>query len=185
MKALVLFNLFIVTLMVSAAPVLAQNSSLTTTQESIREPRLSDLGLKLNPQLGVSSFTYSESKTAQTKLSGGATVELGQASRKLETGLLLVQLPDSSMLTIPMMAKLRVLSLPTQNWYGKFGFLPGFEISDSRSQKNPIEILGAIGAGGRLAFNKRADLVVEATYNRGMMEHLSGFLVTAGMSFGL
>ena len=163
--------------------------------DEVREPRLSDLGMKLNPQLGVSSFEYSGKNAgeAKQKLSGGATVEFGGAPRKLETGLLAVQTQGSTMLTLPMMAKIRVFSMRAQSWYGKFGFSPAFELSSSRNDTNKIDILGAIGAGGRLTATKTSDFIIEATYNRGMLDGLrgsgenfnQGFLVMAGMSFNI
>lgn len=163
--------------------------------EEVREPRLSDLGMKLNPQLGVSSFEYSGKNAgeAKQKLSGGVTVEFGASQRKLETGLVVLQTQGSTLLTLPMMAKLRVLSMRAQSWYGKFGFMPAFEISSSRKDTNNIDVLGSIGAGGRLMFNQKSDFIIEATYNRGLMDGLrgggenynQGFLVMAGMSFNI
>ncbi len=52
-----------------------------------KRTRLSDLNIKLNPQLGLSSFEYSgkNSGQAQQKLSGGLTFEFGDSPRKLET----------------------------------------------------------------------------------------------------
>jgi hypothetical protein len=126
-------------------------------------------------------------------LSGGATVEFGGDVRKLETGLLVVQSADSSYMTLPMMAKLRVMNMKAQNWYGKFGFAPAFEMSNNKRTNN-IDILGTIGAGGRLYMNKKTDFIIEATFNRGLIEAVrsasdnnynQGFLVLAGVSLAI
>lgn len=165
--------------------------------EEIAEPRLSDLGIHINPQIGLSNFDYSKGDTkAKNDISGGATVEFGAESRRLETGLLLLRLKNealsSSYLTIPMAAKLRLYSLESQTWYGKFGFLTAFETSSTRnSETNNLDVLGSLGIGGRFQFIRAADFTVEATYNRGLIDALrsagqtynQGFLVMAGMSF--
>lgn len=199
MKKLVIWSLAVAMLLTLVEPVLAQSSEAGTSSMSVdevREPRLSDLGMKLNPQLGVSSFEYSGRNTtgeAKQKLSGGLTVEFGGSERKLETGLVVLQAQGSTLLTLPMMAKLRVLSMRAQSWYGKFGFSPAFEVSSGRQDTNNIDVLGAVGAGGRLMFNQKADFVIEATYNRGLIDGLrgggenynQGVLVMAGMSFNI
>jgi hypothetical protein len=194
MKKLIISMAALAMLLTLVEPVLAQGTSSTSIDE-LREPRLSDLGMKLNPQLGVSSFEYSGKNAgqAQEKLSGGLTVEFGGAPRKLETGLVVLQTQGSTLLTLPMMAKLRVLSMRAQSWYGKFGFMPAFEVSSSRNDTNKIDVLGSVGAGGRLMFTKSSDFIIEATYNRGLMDGLrgsgenynQGFLVMAGMSFNI
>lgn len=198
MKKLVIWTLAVAMLLTLVEPVLAQSTEAgtsSTTIDEVREPRLSDLGMKLNPQLGVSSFEYSGKNAgdAEQKLSGGLTVEFGGAERKLETGLLALQTQGSTVLTLPMMAKLRVLSMRAQSWYGKFGFMPAFELSSSRNDTNKLDVLGSIGAGGRLMFNKNSDFIIEATYNRGLLDGLrgsgenynQGVLVMAGMSFNI
>lgn len=199
MKKLTILLLALFMVLTAVEPVLAQASEAGTISTSVEEesgPRLSDLGMKLNPQLGVSSFEYSGKNTGDStqKLSGGLTVEFGGAQRKMETGLVILQTQSSTMLTIPMMAKLRLISLRAQSWYGKFGFMPAFEMASSRgSQTNNIDVLGTIGAGGRLLFTKTSDFIIEATYNRGFMDGLrtngsnynQGVLVMAGMSFSI
>jgi len=200
MKKIVFPTLGLLMLLTAVQPILAQSTdagSITTSVEEERSPRLSDLGMKLNPQLGVSSFEYSGKNTtggSEQKLSGGLTVEFGGSPRKMETGLVILQTQSSTMLTLPMMAKLRVLSMRAQSWYGKFGFMPAFELSSSRNREtNNIDVLGSIGAGGRLMFNKKSDFIIEATYNRGLMDALrtsgqnynQGVLVMAGMSFSI
>lgn len=203
-------GLLVLTLMVSG-PAMAQDAATSRTGlgDSINAQRLSDLGMKLNPQLGVSSFDYSRNSggDARTRLSGGLTVEFGGPMRKLETGLLLLQSGssallktgeeaqiNSSYLSIPMVAKLRVLQMRAQSWYGKFGFMPAFEVASSRdSLTNNMDVFTTLGLGGRFYFNPKTDIVVEATYNRGMIDSLkqagmsynNGFMVMAGMSFDL
>jgi hypothetical protein len=199
MKALNFLGLIVFMISTGVEPVLASQVDEAGTSrasvEDVREVRLSDLGMKLNPQLGVSSFEYSGSAKTSTKqkLSGGATVEFGGDVRKLETGLLVVQSADSSYMTLPMMAKLRVMNMKAQNWYGKFGFAPAFEMSNNKRTNN-IDILGTIGAGGRLYMNKKTDFIIEATFNRGLIEAVrsasdnnynQGFLVLAGVSLAI
>jgi hypothetical protein len=199
MKALNFLGLMVFMISTAVEPVLASQvdeaGSSRASIDQVREMRLSDLGMKLNPQLGVSSFEYSGSAKSSTKqkLSGGATVEFGGDVRKLETGLLVVQGADSSYMTLPMMAKLRVMNMKAQNWYGKFGFAPAFEMSNNKRTNN-IDILGTIGAGGRLYMNKKTDFIIEATFNRGLIEAVrsasdnnynQGFLVLAGVSLAI
>ena len=144
--------------------------------------------------------------SARQKLSGGSTVELGGDSRKLETGLLFMQtsgdvtLQDgsrspvtNSYLAVPMMAKLRVAALRTQSWYAKFGVISAFSVGPSRTATaNPIDLMGSAGLGGRFVFTPKADFIIEATYNRGVMDAVQssssvnynqGFLVLVGLSF--
>ncbi len=203
MKKAVIWLVGVAMLLTLVEPVLAQSSetessaagSSSMNMDEVREPRLSDLGMKINPQLGVSNFEYSgkDTGTAKQKLSGGLTFEFGGAERKLETGFLALQAQGSTLLTLPMMAKLRVISMRAQSWYGKFGFMPAFELSSSRADTNKIDVIGAIGAGGRLMFTKKSDFIIEATYNRGLMDGLrgggqnynQGVLVMAGMSFNI
>lgn len=196
MKTLNLLGLIVFTISTGVQPVLAQEAATTrATVEEERDLRLSDLNMKVNPQLGVSSFEYSGSAktTAKQKLSGGATVEFGGDVRKMETGLMVIQGAQSSYLTIPMMAKLRVMKMRAQNWYGKFGFAPAFQTSKNKST-NPVDVLGTIGAGGRLYMTKKTDFIVEATFNRGLMDAVrstsdnnynQGFLVLAGVSISI
>jgi hypothetical protein len=199
MKVLNIIGLVVFMISTGVEPVLAaavdEAGTSRASVEDVREMRLSDLGMKLNPQLGISSFEYSGNakSSAKQKLSGGATVEFGGDVRKLETGLLVVQGADSSYMTLPMMAKLRVMNMKAQNWYGKFGFAPAFEMSNNKRTNN-IDILGTIGAGGRLYMNKKTDFIIEATFNRGLIEAVrsasdnnynQGFLVLAGVSLAI
>ena len=196
MKKLVIWTLALAMLLTVVQPVLAQSAdagSSSTSVDEVREPRLSDLGMRLNPQLGASGFEYSGKNGGESKqnLSGGLTVEFGGAPRKMETGLLVLQTSGSTMLTIPMMAKLRVIQMRAQSWYGKFGFMPAFELASSRTDTNNLDVMGSFGAGGRLMFDKQSDFIIEATYNRGLMDSLrgggenfnQGFLIMAGLSF--
>jgi hypothetical protein len=181
-----------------ATPVLAQDSKAGTSTVKIEEEgpqRLSDLGMAVNPQLGVSSFDYSEGvkEDANSKLSGGVTVEFGKGMRKMETGALVIQTAKTSYLAIPMAAKIRFAELRAQQWYGKFGFMPAFELRDDKDTNN-VDVIGTIGVGGRLEFTKKSDFIIEATFNRGLMDAVrsaqgenlnQGFLVLAGMSFAI
>lgn len=196
MKTLNVLGLVVFMLSTVVEPVLAQDAATSrATVEEEHEMRLSDLNMKVNPQAGISSFEYSGSaKTAtKQKVSGGATVEFGGEVRKMETGLLLIQGADSPYLTLPMMAKLRVMKMRAQNWYGKFGFAPAFRTSNNKST-NALDVLGTIGAGGRLYMTRKTDFIIEATYNRGLIEAVrssvdnnynQGFLVLAGVSLSI
>lgn len=199
MKLLKFTAATVLMLLTVVQPVWAQSSEASTISAPLEEessPRLRDLGVAINPQLGVSNFEYSDTRSdSKTKLSGGLTFEFGGSQRKMETGLLAVQNEFSTLLTIPMMAKLRLISMKAQSWYAKFGFMPAFELASTRNrQTNDIDVLGAIGLGGRLAAAKNADFIIEATYNRGLMDSLrsnngenynQGVLVMAGMSFSI
>lgn len=216
MKNLMLGNSILLsvvfTVLTAAQPVLAQDADSTsrTSLEDAGPSRLSDLGTHINPQLGVSSFEYS-GRTGGSKqhLSGGATVEFGEGMRRFEIGLLTMQtggqatLRDgsatqvrSTYLTLPMMAKIRVLQMQAQSWYVKAGAMTAFEVNSTNNDlTNNIDILASLGLGGRLAFTKKADFIVEATYNRGLLEAVrtssgttdynQGVLVLAGVSISI
>lgn len=198
MKSLIFSALGVLTVLTVATPVLAQTTASGTTSTKIEDEgpqRLSDLGMALNPQIGVSSFDYSEGvkEEANSKLSGGLTVEFGRGMLKMETGALVLQTAETTYLTIPMNAKIRFAQMTSQQWYGKFGFMPAFEIGTDKDTNN-IDVIGSLGIGGRLEFTKKADFLIEATYNRGLIDAISsargenlnqGFLVLAGMSFSI
>jgi hypothetical protein len=162
--------------------------------------------MHLNPQIGVSSFAYSGEGNSKPQISGGATVEFGHPMRLLETGLIVMSTSseatlrgenapttiNSTYLTLPMTAKLRVVHRHAQSWYVKFGAMSAYELSSNRnSATQNLDVLGIVGVGGRLAFNRRSDFVIEATYNHGLTDALSasgnnynqGLLFLAGLSF--
>lgn len=198
MKNLKVFATGLFIVLTAVEPIWAQGSQEAGTSraslEGERELGVRDLGLKLNPQLGVGSFEYSGAQGGSNqKMSGGLTIEAGSTPlRKMETGLLVLQTNGSSMLTIPMLAKIRLVTMKAQSWYAKFGFMPAFELGDKKETNN-IDVLGSLGIGGRLAFTRKADLIIDATYNRGTIDALrangsnfnQGFLVLAGMSFSI
>ncbi len=211
MKTLIALTLTLFTLLTAVQKSWAQDDASLRTKlfDDAGPTRLSDLGMRLNPILGVSDFSYSGEKGGgHQKFTGGATVEFGQAARKLETGLLLVQAGGSATLTngsdarvnntylaIPLMAKLRLVTQRTQSWYAKFGVLSAFAIGSSKSAAaNPVDVLGSVGLGGRFVFTSKTDFLVEATYNRGFMDALQstvgtyrnqGVLVLAGLSISI
>lgn len=198
MKRLMISTSTLLIFLTAALPVSAQTAGEATSSiklENEGPQRLSDLGMAINPQLGVSSFEYSKGTDAEAKseLSGGVTVEFGKGMRLMETGFLVLQSATTSYLTIPMNAKLRFAQLGAQSWYGKFGFMPAFELSDDKDTNN-LDVIGSLGVGGRLMFNKTSDFIIEASFNRGIMDAIrsadgdnlnQGFLVMAGMSFAL
>ncbi|MGE4132752.1 MAG: outer membrane beta-barrel protein [Bdellovibrionales bacterium] len=210
MKSAAIWALGLFTVLTVGQPSWAQESTSTMSMDEAAPNSLSDLNLNLNPQLGVSSFEYSRGSTKSgSGISGGVTFEMGQPARKLETGLLILQtersvkLPKSSeavdlrstYLAIPMMAKIRVASLGAQSWYGKFGFLSAFEMNSNRdSATQNYDVMAAIGGGGRFMVTRGTEFLLEATFNRGLIDSLrsangssynQGFLVSAGLSFGL
>jgi hypothetical protein len=171
--------------------------------------RLSQLPMRLNPQIGVSNFEYSAEGASKPKLAGGATVEFGAGTYHAETGLLVIQrasqasikgqpsatLIQSNLLAIPLMAKIQVYSSPVQSWSLKLGAIQTYELSSNKAEAtNKIDVLGSVGFSGRLAFTRRADFIVDASYNRGFIPALraahedtynEGVLVLAGVSFRL
>src|SRR5690606_27394651 len=82
---------------------------------------------------------------------------------------------ESTYLAIPMAAKIRLLSMKAQAWYLKFGFMSAFELSSNHnSATNDMDVIGVLGLSGRLAAPGKSNLVVEATYNRGLIDSLRG-----------
>lgn len=165
---------------------------------------------RIVPQIGLASMGYSGKSGGESneRLAAGVTTELGSTkARLLETGLILMptsahavlkdgqtETVNSTYLTIPMMAKIRFVELKSQSWYAKVGFSTAIEVGSNHDKDtNNFDVLGGLGIGGRFAFNRRADFLVEATYNRGLIDVLhtggsstnEGFLVTTGLSFNL
>jgi hypothetical protein len=213
MKSLVITGLAMFTVLTTVQPIWAADDATASVRADVSDEappiRLSDLGMHINPQFGVSSFEYSgNTGGGHQKFAGGATVEFGGESRKLETGVVLMQTSaDTTLyggsteqvnvtyLTLPMMAKIRVLKMQSQSWYVKFGAITALAVGSSdRSVTNGADVLAAAGLGGRFAFTKKADFIVEATYNRGLLESVhtaeassfnQGFVVMAGLSFSI
>ncbi len=198
MKRLMISASSLLMFLTVGAPVSAQQApdagTSTVKIEDEGPQRLSDLGMAIFPQIGVSSFEYSKGvdADADSKLTGGVTVEFGKDVRKLETGLMVLETAAATYLTIPMNAKLRLVQMSArQSWYGKFGFMPAFEMGNDRDVNN-TDVIGSLGIGGRMEFNKSSDFIIEGTFNRGLMDAVrnvqgdnlnQGFLVMAGMSF--
>lgn len=201
----------VLTLLTVGLPVWAAESSSTTsaTLEDTGPQRLTDLGTHLNPQVGVSSFEYSGRNGSAQRLTGGATAEFGEGIRRMEAGLLLVQAGgkatlsrgttqdvQSTFLTIPMMAKIRIMQMHAQSWFLKGGVMTAFEVgSNSNGATNNLDVLVSLGLGGRFLFTKNADFIIEATFNRGLLQASrtgqgsadfnQGALILAGLSFRL
>jgi len=211
MKSLFFATTAMFTVLTAVEPIWAADdtSSVRTSisGEESGPTRLSDLDMHINPQLGVSSFEYSHnSGGGQQRLIGGATAEFGNESRKLETGLIFLQTGadatinngtveriNTSYLTLPMMAKLRIMQMRAQSWYFKFGFATALRLNtNDTAATNSADVLAGIGLAGRFALAKKSDFIVEATYNRGLMEAIhtqdttaynQGFVILAGLSF--
>ena len=196
MKNYVFPILAMTTLLTAAQPLLAQDGTTSVKLESVAPSQIADFNMRINPQLGLSSFEHKGQKGSNHSPAFGATVELGEsAMRKLETGLMIMTMGSdtakSTYLTIPMMAKLRLLSMKAQSWYAKFGFNSAYALNSSNNKvTNKIDVLMSAGAGGRLALTRSMDFIIEGTYNRGLLDNLKGsgdeynqgFLILAGFS---
>ncbi len=202
MKKHILYAVSVISVLTAGLPIWAQSSttasggSLNMTIEGAAPERLSDYGLSINPQIGSSSFEYTgKNKNASSGLSGGVTVEFGQAVRKFETGLVFIEMAKSGYITIPMMAKIRLVSMRAQSYYAKFGFAAAFEAVGRQSEASNSDVLAGLGIGGRAAITDKIDLLIEGTYHRGMLNaytnanpdniHNQGFLILTGLSLAL
>ncbi len=191
MKQMLIAAGLVITLLTTGQPVSAQEGQSTIKMDDVGEGQFTEYDLNLNPQLGYSSFEYSRRKPQTGQgLTGGLTVELGQSLRKLETGLIVMEMAESRYLSIPMMAKLRVHAMRTQSWYAKVGFISAFEVAGGTESSTKFDILGALGVGGRVVVDRSKDFIIEATYNRGLLPsgtdtgvYNQGFLILAGLSF--
>lgn len=206
-----LFFLFsaVITLSTAVNPAWAQESSevrIANPAEESGPSTFTDLNATVNPQLGMSSFEYSKKTGSGGQgMAGGATVELGSASRKLETGVLILQTGGdvtlnngqdvrlkNTYLALPMMAKLRIMSMRSQSWFVKFGMTTALRIKkDDQNLSNAADVLAGLGLAGRFPLAQKSDFIIEATYNRGLLEAVrtkaeasfnQGFIVLAGVS---
>ena len=169
--------------------------------------RLSDLPMRLNAEFGVSSFQYSGQGGGRPEPTGGVSIEFGGPVYRVELGGLYLKTsstavwstqPEStrintSWLALPIFVKFRLFSSTGQDWSLKAGFLQGFVLASNKGEAtNRTDVLGAFGISGRLAFLLNVDLLVEASYNRGLLPALrsvtadsfnEGTLVLLGLSF--
>lgn len=212
MKSQVFSVISMFTLLTVVNPVWAQDSSTVRSKgnaETEGPSNFRDLDMRLNPQVGVSSFEYSgRTGSGQQKVTGGLTAEFGNSARKLETGLLwwqtsadaplkngAVERINTNYLTLPMFAKLRVLNMRSQSWYLKLGFTTALRTNSSnRDLTNAADVLGGLGLAARFPATRNADFIVDTTYNRGLMQAVrttegnnynQGFVVLAGLSIRL
>lgn len=204
MKSQVLAAISLIMFSTVAMPVWAQsgafidsssleNTSTMQMEEAVPES-LSDYGMRLNPQIGSSSFeTTGKDKKSGSGLSGGLTVEFGHSVRKFETGLMYMEMARSGFIAVPLMAKLRLFSMRAQSWYAKVGFATAFESANRKAEASNLDVLAGLGISGRAVINSRTDLVLEATYHRGLLNadagsqsynvFNQGLLLLAGLSF--
>lgn len=193
-------------------PVWAQDSSTVRTSayaEADGPDKFRDLDMRLNPQIGLSSFEYSgRTGGGNQNVAGGLTAEFGGSARKLETGLLwwqtsadaplkngAVERINTNYITLPMFAKLRVLNMRSQSWYLKLGFTTALRTNSSNKElTNAADVLGGVGLAARFPATRNADFIVDTTYNRGLMQAVrttegnnktQGFVVLAGLSIRL
>lgn len=187
----------------SVEPIWAQEAStLSIGGDEVATERLRDYPMQVNTQAGYSSFEFAGAKggKSEQKFSGGLTVDFGAGPRIMETGFLILETGrqaqeeniTSTYLALPMVAKLRLFNRPAQAWYAKVGFMSALELGSNRNDlTNDVDVLAVLGLSAKLRFTREADLIVDATYNRGTMDALrldghtfnQGFLILAGLSF--
>jgi hypothetical protein len=185
----------------AGGPLWAQGESRLDRASGAEALPMTTMGLRVNSLIGAST---TEGKSS---LSGGTTVELGELpTRKFETGLIALQTGASArpagaatdqnfsatFLAVPLLAKFRLLDMHAQSWFLKAGAMPAAKVSQDDQMKD-FNVLASVGLSGKLVFTRRADFVVEASYNRGLMDSLrapgtsysEGVTVLAGLSFRL
>ena len=212
MKSLGFSASVLFTLLISVNPVWSQDFSTVRTTcyaEADGPSKFNDLDMHINPQVGLSSFEYSKNAGGgQQKVTGGVTAEFGSAARRLETGWLWWQnSADATMkngtterittnyITLPVMAKLRVLSARSQSWYLKLGVTTALRTSSSNNDAtNAADVLGGLGLAARFPATRNSDFIIDTTYNRGLLQAVNnpsganynqGFVVLAGLSIRL
>lgn len=163
------------------------------------EPAAADLHLnpRLNLLAGVGDVG-AEGHSRSERWGGGATLELGQDWRRLETGALLIPTGGearSRSFALPMWAKFRVIHTESTSWFVKAGGMSAFEMTSARDQDTRnVDVLASGGVGGRVRLGQTADLIIDVTYNRGLLDHSraakgidhqSGALIFTGLSFPL
>jgi hypothetical protein len=180
MKNYVFSIVSMISVLTVAQPILALEGTSSMKIEDGSPERLRDLNPRINPQLGVSTFEHSKKNGSHNAAAFGVTTELGLTEiRKLETGFLVLQTGSDSIsttyLTIPMMAKFRLLAMRAQSWYAKVGLSTAFELSSSNnSATNNFDVLMGAGIGGRVAMTKDMDFIIEGTFNRGLIDNVRG-----------
>jgi hypothetical protein len=209
MKSSILLTAAMLMFLTAAQTARADEGRISQKAGAEESYGLSDLPMRLNPQIGVSSFQYSGEGSSKAQLSGGALVEFGEGAYRVETGALVLRsvstttyigatqdtLIQRNLLAIPVDAKFRLYSDPAQAWFLKAGFTQAYELSSNKGDiTNKIDVLASLGITTRLAFTKRADFLIESSYNRGLVPALKtahtdayneGLLILAGISFRL
>lgn len=193
-------------IVVFASPMaFAQEGRSELKLESQSEDLPSDYKVSLVPQVGMASMSYTGKMKGDKGqgFSGGLTTELGSSkARLLEVGLLFVQSKSTvndtnqtistSQLGIPLMAKLRFIDMKSQSWYAKIGALTTFQTSSNEKETRSMDVLGSVGVGARVPLERKMDILIEATFNRGIMNAFlnetsvqEGLLVFTGISIAL
>lgn len=211
----VIFLTLSLSLSLGALEARAQSSAAMPTSEGVSEMHLesekddsfTDLNARIVPQVGMTSMGYTGklSGTPGQAFSGGLTTELGSTkARLLETGVLFMQnrsvvhsasadqSVSTSELAIPMMGKLRFINTKSQAWYFKLGALTTFETATNATNTSAMDVLASLGVGVRLPMSRKFDFLIEATYNRSVMNAFfqdnsaqEGLLVFTGLSIAL
>lgn len=162
----------------------------------------------INLQLGASAFDYTGDASGSRNdqgMAGALTVELGEINRFMETGFMVYQSRaearslttnqteeiNNTYLAIPLMAKIFPQG-GSRGFYIKGGMLTSFLLSSSKdADVRNIDLVGSLGAGGKLKMNEKSDFLIEATYNRGFLDQLrtrgdtyqQGFVLMGGVAF--
>lgn len=184
-------------LFASAAFAVDEGSSRSKISE-MQESSPGEYQIHLVPQVGMSSMSYSGQDLGKSgqAFSGGLTTEIGQTkARLLETGLIFLggsstvsvngneQQINTTHIAIPLMAKIRFISTKSQAWYAKLGALTAFETATSDANlTRSFDVLISGGVGARVPITRKADLLLEGTYNRGTFNALrNGYSVFEGI----
>jgi hypothetical protein len=189
--------------------VQAQEGVSEVKIESAHDESSGDYKVRLVPEFGMSSMGYTGKMAGDNGqgFSGGLTTEIGTTkARLLETGVLFVQSKSTanigpggtsetistSQLGIPLMAKLRFIDMKSQSWYAKLGAITTFQTSSNRDNTNTMDVLGSVGVGARVPLDRKMDIIVEASYARGLLNAFltessvqEGVLVFTGVSIAL
>jgi hypothetical protein len=203
------FAIFLTLSLLAAPAAFAQEGVSDLKLEKQSEDVYSEYKVRLVPEIGMSSMGYTGKMAGDNGqgLSAGLTTEIGETkARLLEAGVLLVNTTSTaaigphgtnetistSQLGIPLMAKLRFIDTKSQSWYFKVGAITTFQTNSNQANTNSFDVLGALGLGARVPLDRKMDILIEATYNRGIMNAFldesgvqEGVLVFTGISIAL
>ena len=193
MKSLIYLSATLFTLLTVVEPIWADE--VWDQTEGVESESTLHLNPRLNALVGFGNLSLAGRATPE-RVGGGLTIELGQDWRRLETGVLMIPTGGearSNSLALPMWAKFRVVHTDVLSVFVKAGAMSAFETRSARDQSTRnLDVLASGGLGGRIKLNGWADLVIDATYNRGLLDHArtakgtdhqAGTLIFTGLSF--